>query len=152
MGLLDGFKKMVGATDPSELLAFENDKQLKIYMQNVDKINALEEDFEKLSNDQLRAKTDYLKARLQSGGSIESILVEAFAVVREAAWRVLELRHYDVQVISNILLSEGRDHILHFAASRWNGFERWPSRRNGYRRGENVSRYSSSLSKCTYGQ
>jgi len=98
MGFLDGLKKIVGAGDVTEALATENDKQLKVYLQNVEKINALEADYEKLTNDQLRGKTKELRDRLNKGASLDSILVEAFALAREACWRVLELRHFDVQV------------------------------------------------------
>jgi len=108
MGLLDGLKKIVVGADPTEALAEENDKQLKTYFQKVEKINALEADYEKLSNEQLRAKTDEFKQRLRQGGTLDSILIEAYAVVREASWRVLELRHYDVQLIGGMALNDGR--------------------------------------------
>ena len=104
MGLLDGLKNMVGVPDPTKSLLQENDKQLKTYMQQVEKINDLEAEIEKLSNDQLRTKTDEFRQRLRQGNTLDSILVEAFAIVREASWRVLELRHYDVQLIGGMNL------------------------------------------------
>jgi preprotein translocase subunit SecA len=82
-----------------EALVQDNDKTLKVYMQNVEKINAIEDEYEKFSNEQLKAKTEEFRKRLRAGNSLESILVEAFAVAREASWRVLELRHFDVQLI-----------------------------------------------------
>ena len=93
MGLFDGFKKLVGgATDPSISLANENDGLLKTYMQQVEKINGLESVIEKLSNENLVDKTREFKSKLAAGASLDSILIEAFAVVREASWRVLKLR------------------------------------------------------------
>lgn len=98
MGLLDSFKKIVGSGDPTEQLTIENEKTLTKYREIVDKINLLEEPYEKLSDAELKAKTNEFRQRLQNGASLDSVLVEAFAVVREASWRVLQLRHYDVQV------------------------------------------------------
>jgi preprotein translocase subunit SecA len=98
MGLLDNFKKLVGVSDLKEVPAQENDKQIKSYMKTVDKINSLEIEFEKYSNVELAAKTEEFKDRIKSGAALESLVVEAFAVVREASWRVLQLRHFDVQV------------------------------------------------------
>eukprot|EP01031_Cornospumella_fuschlensis_P042587 gene42587-52036_t len=66
MGLLDGFKKM----DFNQALAVENDKTMKVYLQNVEKINALEEAFEKLSDDELRMKTAEFKDRLKGGQTL----------------------------------------------------------------------------------
>jgi preprotein translocase subunit SecA len=63
MGLLDSFKKIVGTTDPTEILSNENDKQLKIYMQKVEQINAVEDEFEKYSDEQLKTKTLEFKQR-----------------------------------------------------------------------------------------
>lgn len=98
MGLLDSFKKVVGSSDPTEALQQENDNLLKRYMQTVEKINALEATYEVLSDEELNGKTEEFKSRLQKGESLDSLLVDAFAVVREASWRVLKLRHFDVQV------------------------------------------------------
>ncbi|KAJ1424231.1 SecA DEAD-like protein, partial [Ochromonadaceae sp. CCMP2298] len=108
MGLLDSFKKIVGGVDAIEALAAENDKALKGYMQRVEQVNALEESYEQLSDEALRSKTQELRARVQAGESLESVQVEAFAAVREGAWRVLELRHFDVQLMGGMALHEGR--------------------------------------------
>jgi preprotein translocase subunit SecA len=108
MGLLDGLKKIVGAQDPMEALSQENDKQLKAYAQNVAQINRLEDEYEKMSNDQLKSKTEEFRKRLRSGATLDSVLVEAFAVAREASWRVLEMRHFDVQLMGGMALNDGR--------------------------------------------
>ena len=104
MGILDSFKKIVGNQDSYEALLLDNDKQLKIYMQNVEKINALEEKYEQYSNEELRNKTEEFRMKLLSneGITLDTLLVDAFAVVREASWRVLQLRHFDVQVDHHI--------------------------------------------------
>mmetsp|Transcript_5992 Transcript_5992/g.9982 ORF Transcript_5992/g.9982 Transcript_5992/m.9982 type:complete len:1029 (-) Transcript_5992:151-3237(-) len=85
----------------------DNEKLLKKYQQRVEKINALEDDIEELSDEQLIAKTAEFRKRLLAGESEDDILEEAFAVVREAAWRTLELRHYDVQLVGGMALHEG---------------------------------------------
>mgnify|MGYP002794001044 FL=1 len=74
----------------------------------VDKIEALEEEMKALSDQQLRAKTDEFKARLANGETLDDILPEAFAVCREADWRVLGMRPYRVQIIGGIILHQGR--------------------------------------------
>ncbi|MBV6467112.1 MAG: Protein translocase subunit SecA [Anaerolineales bacterium] len=73
----------------------------------VDEINALEPEFEKLTDEELRAKTDEFRARLSNGETLDDLLDEAFAVVREAAKRTIRLRHYDVQLIGGIILHRG---------------------------------------------
>ena len=73
----------------------------------VDEINALEPEFEKLTDEELRAKTDEFRARLSNGETLDDLLDEAFAVVREAAKRTIRLRHYDVQLIGGIILPPG---------------------------------------------
>lgn len=108
MGLLDSVKKLVGATDPAEALTAENDKQLKMYLERVDKINALEDQYEKMKKEDVIAKTEEFRERLKKGASLDSILVEAFAVVREASWRVLNIRHFDVQLMGGMALHDGR--------------------------------------------
>jgi len=74
----------------------------------VDQINALEEDIQKLSDEQLKAKTPEFKERLEKGATLEELLPEAFAVCREASCRVLEMRHFDVQLIGGVTLHEGK--------------------------------------------
>jgi hypothetical protein len=108
MGLLDGLKKIVTGQDPVELLAQENEQTLATYRTKVEKINGLEDAYEKLSDEQLRARTDEFRRRLASGETLDTLLVEAFAVVREAAWRVLSMRHFDVQLMGGMALHEGR--------------------------------------------
>ena len=77
------------------------------------KVNALEPEIQTLTADQLRAKTDYFRERISKGEPLDSILPEAFAVVRESAKRVLNMRHFDVQIIGGIVLHKG--HIAEMA-------------------------------------
>ena len=83
-------------------------KELKRVKPLVAKINALEEEMSKLSDSELRGKTDYFKKQLADGKTLDDILPEAFAVVREASKRVLGMRHFDVQLIGGIILHQGR--------------------------------------------
>ncbi|HEX4763508.1 MAG TPA: preprotein translocase subunit SecA, partial [Usitatibacter sp.] len=85
-----------------------NDRLLKEYRRKVDAINALEKDIEKLSDQELQAKTPELKERVANGAPLDSVLPEAFAVVREASRRVLGMRHFDVQLIGGIALHNGK--------------------------------------------
>ena len=84
-----------------------NDRKIKATKPLVDKINALEPEFEKLSDDGLKEKTDELKNRAKAGESLDDLLPEAFANCREAARRALGLRAYDVQLMGGIFLHEG---------------------------------------------
>lgn len=92
----------------SKIFGTYSDREIKRIMPLVKKINELEPSMEKLSDDELRGKTDEFKSRLSKGETLENILPEAFAVVREASKRVLGLRHYDVQLIGGIVLHQGR--------------------------------------------
>ena len=85
-----------------------NKKELKVCQGYVDKINALEPEISALSDARLRAKTDEFKLRLTKGETLDDILPEAFAVVREASRRVLGLRHFDVQLIGGCILHRGK--------------------------------------------
>ena len=85
-----------------------NDRLLKKLRKNVDAINALEAEFEKLSDEALKAKTDEFKARIEKGEALDNILVEAFATVREASKRVYGMRHFDVQMLGGQVLHEGK--------------------------------------------
>lgn len=85
-----------------------SDKEIKKIKPVVAKINSLEPEMEALSDDELRAKTDEFRARLADGATLDDILPEAFAVVREASKRVLGMRHFDVQLIGGIVLHQGR--------------------------------------------
>ena len=85
-----------------------NDRLLKQYRATVKTINSLEADIAKLSDEQLREKTELFKQRLARGETLETLLPEAFAVVREASVRVLGMRHYDVQLIGGMVLHYGK--------------------------------------------
>lgn len=85
-----------------------NDRQIKRYRKNVNIINGLSEEFAALTDEQLTAKTAGFRLRLDQGESLEELLPEAFATVREAAWRVLQMRHFDVQLIGGMVLHAGR--------------------------------------------
>ena len=85
-----------------------SEKEVKRVMPLVDKINGLEGEMEKLSDGELRNKTNEFKDRLAKGETLDDLLPEAFAVVREASKRVLGLRHFDVQLIGGIILHQGR--------------------------------------------
>ncbi len=84
-----------------------NDRIIKSFDTDVEKINAFEPEISKLSDDQLKAKTEEFKSRLKSGKKLDLILHEAFAVVREASKRVLNMRHFDVQLIGGMVLNKG---------------------------------------------
>ncbi|BCD09875.1 accessory Sec system translocase SecA2 [Bacillus cereus] len=90
-----------------KLLGDSQKRKIKNYKQIVNDINQLESVMETLSDDELRQKTVAFQHMLQNGKTVEDIKVEAFAVVREAAKRVLGLRHYDVQLIGGLVLLEG---------------------------------------------
>ena len=96
--MLDYLKKLVGDTQA---------KKLSTYYNKVKQINKLEAEIEKLTDEQLKAKTIYFKEQLENGKNILDIQVEAFAVVREAAKRVNGMRHFDVQFIGGMVLAEG---------------------------------------------
>ena len=87
------------------LFGSSNDRYIKKLRKIVSKINALEPDFEKLSDDELKAKTPEFKSRLEKGETLDDLLVEAFATVREASKRVLGLRPFDVQLIGGMVLN-----------------------------------------------
>ena len=91
----------------SKIVGSRNDRLIKKYSSQVAKINSLEEDMQSLSDDELSSITESLKQRIQNKEKLESILPEAFAVVREASQRTLGLRHYDVQLIGGMVLHEG---------------------------------------------
>jgi len=82
-------------------------KKVESLKEIVDQINALEDSYEKLSNEDLKVKTEEFKQRLSHGETLDDLLVEAFATVREASKRVLGQRHYDVQLITGITLHRG---------------------------------------------
>ncbi|MFM7560283.1 preprotein translocase subunit SecA [Cylindrospermopsis raciborskii] len=90
------------------LLGDPNARKLKKYQHYITEINLLEEDVKLLSDDELRGKTAEFKQRLNKGETLEEILPEAFAVVREASSRVLGLRHFDVQLLGGVILHTGQ--------------------------------------------
>jgi len=85
-----------------------NEKELKRLQPVVNRINELEPEFEGLSDDALRAKTDEFKSRFEAGSSLDELLPEAFAAVREAARRTINQRHFDVQLLGGVVLHQGK--------------------------------------------
>ncbi|MEK7713521.1 MAG: preprotein translocase subunit SecA, partial [Deltaproteobacteria bacterium] len=90
-----------------KIFGTKNERELKRIQPIVHQINALESSVKNLSDSELQGKTIEFKERLSGGETIDSILPDAFAVVREASWRVLKMRHFDVQLIGGIVLHEG---------------------------------------------
>ncbi|MBS1138214.1 MAG: preprotein translocase subunit SecA, partial [Proteobacteria bacterium] len=81
----------------TQIFGSRNDRLLKTYRRTVEAINALEPRFEKLSDAELRARTDEFRQRCAAGVTLDELLPEAFAVAREASKRTLKMRHFDVQ-------------------------------------------------------
>ena len=92
------FKKVIGT---------KNDREVKRLSKVVENVNALEPKIQPLSDEALQAKTAEFKGRISGGETLDALLPEAFAVVREASRRVLGMRHFDVQLIGGIALHEG---------------------------------------------
>jgi len=92
----------------SKVFGSANERTIKRMRKAVAQINALEPDFESLSDEQLQAKTGEFRQRVSEGATTEDLLPEAFATVREASKRVFGMRHYDVQLIGGMVLHEGR--------------------------------------------
>lgn len=90
----------------NKIIGDSNARQIKRYQKIVNQINALENEYEQLTDEQLQEKTTIFKERLANGEKLQDITVEAFAVVREASKRVLGMRHYDVQLIGGLVLTE----------------------------------------------
>jgi protein translocase subunit secA len=86
----------------------DNAREIKKYYKRVQVINSMETSIKSLDDEQLRAKTGEFRKRLADGETLEDLLPEAFAVVRETSWRVLKQRHYDVQLIGGMVLHDGR--------------------------------------------
>jgi len=91
-----------------KIIGSRNDRLLKQYRKTVNDINALEQQLQGLSDEQLQAKTAELKALLAQGKTLDEILPSAFALVREASKRTLKMRHFDVQMIGGIALHQGK--------------------------------------------
>ena len=92
----------------TQIFGSRNDRLLKQYRRVVEKINALEPQLEKLSDEQLRGKTQEFKERLGKGETLDDLLPEAFAVVREGSKRTLKMRHFDVQLLGGMALHNGK--------------------------------------------
>jgi len=92
----------------AKVIGTQNERDLKKLRPVVTQVNALESSIRPLSDDALRGKTAEFKARVANGEPLDDILPEAFAVVREAGWRVLKMRHFDVQLIGGTVLHQGR--------------------------------------------
>jgi preprotein translocase subunit SecA len=93
--------------DLKKVFGSSNDRKVKQMLGRVARINALEAGFASLSDEALRAKTDELRGRVQGGETLDAVLNEAFAVVREAAKRALGMRHFDVQMVGGMVLHHG---------------------------------------------
>ncbi len=91
-----------------KLFGSANDRRIRSYRPRVEAINALEPELEALSEEALRARTEAFKEQLANGGTLDDILVPAFATVREASKRTLAQRHFDVQLVGGMVLHEGR--------------------------------------------
>ena len=92
----------------TKLFGTRSEREIKKIQPMVDKILALEEEYKQLSEEELKGKTAVFKDRLAKGETLDDILPEAFAAIREAAWRVLGMRPYPVQLIGGIVLHQGR--------------------------------------------
>ena len=92
----------------TKIFGSRNDRLIKQYRRKVAAINKLEPEIKALSDEQLKAKTAEFRQRLADGASLDSLLPEAFAVVREASFRVLGMRHFDVQLIGGMVLNDGK--------------------------------------------
>lgn len=92
----------------TKIFGTHSDREIKNIMPIVDKVMSYEEEYSALSDEQLKNNTDVLRKRLEKGETLDDILPEAFATVREAAWRVLGMKHFKVQVIGGIVLHQGR--------------------------------------------
>jgi preprotein translocase subunit SecA len=91
-----------------KIFGTQNERELKSIQPFVERINHLEASIKPLTNAQLQAKTEEFKERISRGEKLDNLLPEAFATVREAAWRTIGQRHYDVQLIGGITLHRGR--------------------------------------------
>ena len=91
-----------------KVVGSKNDREVKRLYRNVQRINALESDMEALSDEAIRGKTDSFRERLKQGETLDQLLPEAFALVREASRRTLGLRHFDVQLIGGMVLHSGK--------------------------------------------
>ena len=91
-----------------KIFGTHSERELKRIQPIVDQVLTLEERYAAMSEGELKNQTNLLKERLAGGETVDDILPEAFATIREAAWRVLEMKHYPVQIIGGIVLHQGR--------------------------------------------
>ena len=92
----------------TKIFGSRNDRLLKQYRKTVERINALETGLESLSDDELRAKTQSFRERFAAGETLDALMPEAFAVVREGSKRVMKMRHFDVQLVGGLALHDGK--------------------------------------------
>ena len=92
----------------TKIFGSRNDRLIKQYRRQCAAVNKLEDSMKALSDEQLRGKTQEFRDRLEKGETLDSLLPEAFAVVREASSRVLGMRHFDVQLIGGMVLNDGK--------------------------------------------
>ncbi|MCA0211763.1 MAG: preprotein translocase subunit SecA [Proteobacteria bacterium] len=92
----------------TQIFGSRNDRLLRQYRKTVERINAMEPALEKLSDDELRGKTEEFKRRVANGETLDAVLPEAFAVVREGSKRVMKMRHFDVQLLGGMSLHNGK--------------------------------------------
>ena len=98
----------MASTFLTKIFGSRNDRLLKTYRKTITQINALEQQYEKLTDDELRAKTEEFKTRIAGGETLDAILPEAFAVVREGSKRAMKMRHFDVQMLGGMSLHNGK--------------------------------------------
>ncbi|MBE9527169.1 MAG: preprotein translocase subunit SecA, partial [Proteobacteria bacterium] len=91
-----------------KLFGSRNDREIKRYYKTVNQINALEEAVQELTDQELQDKTEYFRTQLKEGKTLEELIPEAFAIVREASRRVMGMRHFDVQLVGAMVLNEGK--------------------------------------------
>ena len=91
----------------NKVLRFGEGKGMKQRLQRVERINALEPEMQDLTDAQVRERAEAIRARLADGATLDEVLEETFALVREASWRTLGMRHYDVQLVGAMVLNEG---------------------------------------------
>ena len=91
-----------------KIIGTHSERELKRIQSTVDKIESLQPEMKKLTDEQLKAKTDEFKKRLENGETLDDVLPEAYATVREAACRVLGMEHFRVQLIGGVILHQGR--------------------------------------------
>src|SRR3979490_1971862 len=110
MKIIDFLRKLLEVlwSVPTRLFGSRNERLLKHYSGAVAQINALEPEIARLSDAALAAKTGELKKRYSEGATLEQLLPEAFAVVREASKRTLRMRHFDVQLVGGMVLHDGK--------------------------------------------